>query len=221
MPSLLSRLIPVYLAVTRTSRIYTSPAHARSHIEQRRVRPRPYGPPRRLRPDVTVAVEDRAGWPVYTLTPVGGASRGAVVYLHGGGWVNQIVRQHWQLVAQIAAEARMAVTVPLYPLVPFGTAEHVVAAVAELVLDIMTKAGGTYLAGDSAGGQIALSAAVRLRDHHRVVVPRTALISPALDLSLSTRRSTVCCPPTRGWVATGPGSSLSPGAGRSRLATRR
>jgi acetyl esterase/lipase len=182
-PSLLSRLVPGYLRVTRTNRIYTSPDEARKHIEKLRIRPRRFGPPRRLRPDVSVSVNHRVGWAVYTLTPKGGQPRGAVVYVHGGAWVNQIALQHWQLVAQIAAEARMSVAVPIYPLVPFGTAAEVVPAVADLVRTGTARHGSACLAGDSAGGQIALSAAVLLRDHQHTV-PRTVLISPALDLSL-------------------------------------
>jgi acetyl esterase/lipase len=183
-PSLSCRLIFGYLRMTRANRIYTSPDQARTHIEQRSIRPRRYGPPQSLRSDVTVAVEDRQGWPVYSLTPASGEIRGDVVYIHGGGWVNEIARQHWQLAAQIAAEAGMSVIVPIYPLVPFGTAEHVVSAIADLVHN-MTKTGSTCLAGDSAGGQIALSAAVVLRDRFQVTLPRTVLIAPALDLSLA------------------------------------
>jgi acetyl esterase/lipase len=37
------------------------------------------------------------------------------------------------------------------------------------------------LAGDSAGGQIALSAALALRDDHGVIAARTVLVSPAVD----------------------------------------
>jgi acetyl esterase/lipase len=184
MPSLRSRLVPGYLHLTRTNRIYTSADAARLHIEQRRLRPRPFGPPRRLRADVAVAVEQHGGWPVYTLTPQAGPARGSVVYLHGGGWVNQIARQHWQLTAQIAAEAGTTVVIPIYPLVPFGTAGQVVPAVAELVRACTTRYGSTALAGDSAGGQIALSAAILLRDEQHPVA-HTVLIAPALDLSLS------------------------------------
>jgi acetyl esterase/lipase len=184
-PSLASRLVPGYLRVTRANRIYTSPHEARKRIEQRRIRPRRYGPPHRLRPNVSVSVDDRLGWPVYTLTPRSGETHGGVVYVHGGGWVNQIAVQHWQLAAQIAADARMTVVVPIYPLVPFGTAEPVVSAVAKLVLSSATRDRSISLAGDSAGGQIALSAAILLRDEQQMTLPRTVLISPALDLSLT------------------------------------
>ena len=99
---------------------------------------------------MTARVEERLSWPVYTLTPAHGQSRGSVVDLHGGGWVDQIVRLHWQLAAQIAAEAGMREVVPIYPLVPIGTAEDVVSVVAGLV-HTMTRSGSTCLVGDSQG----------------------------------------------------------------------
>jgi acetyl esterase/lipase len=133
---------------------------------------------------VSVSVDHRLGWPVYTLTPKAERPRGGVVYVHGGGWVNEIALQHWQLAAQIAAQAQTSVVVPIYPLVPFGTADQVVPAVADLVRTCSAWYGSTCLAGDSAGGQIALSAAVVLRDVQHTV-PLTVLISPALDLSLT------------------------------------
>jgi acetyl esterase/lipase len=183
-PSLLSRLVPGYLRITGANRIYRSSQQASRHLEERSIRPRGFGPPRLLRRDVFVSVDHRLGWPVYRLTPKAAQARGGVVYVHGGGWVNEIALQHWQLAAQIAAEARTNVAVPIYPLVPFGTADQVVPAVADLVRTCTARYGSTCLAGDSAGGQIALSAAVALRDQQHTV-PRTVLVSPALDLSLS------------------------------------
>jgi acetyl esterase/lipase len=183
--SLSSRLMPAYLRLTRTNRMYTSPDDAQRHIEKLTIRPRSYSPPRRLGFYVSLSVDHGPGFPVYTLTPKNIQARGAVVYVHGGGWVKQIAVQHWQLAAQIAAEARTKVDVPIYPLVPFGTAEHVVSAVAELVHANIEREGCACPAGDSAGGQIALSAALQLRDEKQLSLPRTVLISPALDLSLT------------------------------------
>lgn len=76
-------------------------------------------------------------------------------------------------------------TVPIYPLVPYGTAAEVVPRFADLVMASEQRWGTTVLAGDSAGGQITLSAAILLRDRDGRVLPRTILIAPALDLSLS------------------------------------
>ncbi|GAA1338307.1 alpha/beta hydrolase fold domain-containing protein [Arthrobacter roseus] len=184
LPSFASRLMPVFLKLTQANAVFRSPEKAREHMAKRSIRPSSYGPPSLLRRDVSVSVDHAQGWPVYTLTPKTGRVVGGAVYLHGGGWVNEIALQHWQLAAQIAAEAKVAVTVPIYPLVPFGTAEEVIRKVVELVLNSVALYGETTLGGDSAGGEIALSAAVLLRDEHEMVLPQTVLIAPALDLSL-------------------------------------
>lgn len=180
-----THLIPWLLHVARANRIYVDPQAARRHIAAQALRPASYAPPRRLRRDVALSVATRQGWPIYALTPRTRASRGHLVYVHGGGWVNQIVRQHWQLAAQLAAEADLTVTVPIYPLIPFGTAEPVVDGVADLLAQARETGLPTFLAGDSAGGQIALSAALRLRDRGVEPVARTVLIAAALDLTLS------------------------------------
>ncbi|WP_258174292.1 alpha/beta hydrolase fold domain-containing protein [Mycobacterium persicum] len=184
-PSWASRTMPAMLRITGRTRQYTSAADARKHIAARALRPSPYGPPVRLRPDVSVEVGRRSGWPIYAVAPKNGAHTHTVVYLHGGAWVNEINSQHWRLVTHVAAGARVKVVVPIYPLLPFGTAADVVPEVAQLVVENMSTGHRVCLAGDSAGGQIALSTALLLRDDHDVVLPRTVLISPALDVSLS------------------------------------
>ncbi len=171
--------VPMFLRATGANRTFVTEAGARRRIRRASLRPAPYGPPAVLRDDVRVDVEQRGGWPVYTIRRRDGASRGTVVYAHGGGWVGEIVSQHWHLVAQLAAEARTTVVLPIYPLVPYGTAEEARVG----ILDLVASADGPVaLAGDSAGGQIVLSAALSLRDAG-VVVARTVLIAPALDLT--------------------------------------
>ncbi|MGY0496910.1 alpha/beta hydrolase fold domain-containing protein [Nocardia sp. FBN12] len=175
-------VIPGFLRVTRRNRNYIDAELARAHVRERSLRPLAYGPPRKLRGVEVSVVHDR-GWPIYTVTPSDGISRGGLVYAHGGGWVGEIASQHWQLAARIAAQTHLVVTVPIYPLIPFGTAAQVIPRIAELVTSAGERHGPTFLAGDSAGGQIALSTALHLRDAGHTV-PRTILISPALDLTL-------------------------------------
>ncbi|WP_288798167.1 alpha/beta hydrolase fold domain-containing protein [uncultured Arsenicicoccus sp.] len=186
MPSLMSHaVLPLLLRATRANRPFRTERGARQRLAERTTRPEAYGPPRLLRRDVRIDVERVGGWPVYTVRPRSGEPRGGVVYAHGGGWYAEIARQHWELTAQVAAQAGVAVTVPIYPLVPYGTAAQVVPAFADLVLRSEQRWGTTALAGDSAGGQIALSTAILLRDRDARTFPRTLLIAPALDLSLS------------------------------------
>ncbi|MDY0914456.1 alpha/beta hydrolase [Rathayibacter festucae] len=178
-------LVPLALRLARANRTFVSADGARRRIRENALRPARFGPPPRLRPGVRVDVEQVGGWPVYTIRPQ--RIRGGVVYAHGGGWVNEIAPQHWWLAARIADEASAAVTLPIYPLVPFGTALEARDGVRALVHRSLDRYGATALAGDSAGGQIALSTALALRDEG-VVLPLTTLISPALDLSWSNPR---------------------------------
>lgn len=167
------------------NRMFESGDAARQHVERRALRPRPYAPPRRLGADVQLSAARRRGWPVYRVSPAAGPSTGSVVYAHGGAWVEEMFRLHWQLIAQIAVESRTTVVVPIYPLVPFGTAADVTAEMVEIVRECREAYGSVGLAGDSAGGQIALSTALAARDEHDVPIQQTVLISPALDASFS------------------------------------
>lgn len=180
-------LVPFVLRAIRANTTFITAEGAHRRVRERELRPEPYGPPRRLRPDVRVDVQHVGGWPVYTVTPTRRPPSGNVVYAHGGGWVNEIATQHWQLAAQIAAEAGTTVTLPIYPLVPFGTASDALTGIAALVRAGLDAHGAVCLAGDSAGGQIALSVAQHLRDEG-IVLPATVLIAPALDLTWSNPR---------------------------------
>jgi acetyl esterase/lipase len=120
------------------------------------------------------------------VSPAGARVRHRAVYLHGGGWVNEIESAHWRFIARLAAETQTAVRVPTYPLVPWGTAGDVVPRVAELVGAEIGRPGSrdTFVLGDSAGGQIALSSAIHLRDNNSEQPSRVFLIAPVLDAAM-------------------------------------
>ncbi|OBK14639.1 alpha/beta hydrolase fold domain-containing protein [Mycobacterium asiaticum] len=180
MTSWRSRAMPLLLRAMGRAKAYENAETARAHIEQRALHPQLFAPPPRLRPRVTITLQRRFDWPVYTVRPRSQPTERTAIYLHGGAWVNEITTQHWQLVAQLAVGVGADVLVPIYPLVPSATAADVLPRIVELVLD----SSGACLVGDSAGGQLALSAALVLRDEHGVVLPRTVLISPVPDLAL-------------------------------------
>ncbi|NAZ74849.1 alpha/beta hydrolase fold domain-containing protein [Kineococcus sp. T13] len=204
-------LIPLYLRATRANAPFLSPESADRAVRDAELRPQPYGPPSRLRPGVHVSVEhvgvgrgtDR---PVYTVAPARGTPTGAVVYTHGGGWHHEISAQHWSLIAQTAAEANVAVSVPIYSLLPFGHAQDAHDLVLRCALQLIEQHGGVVLVGDSAGGQISLSVAQTLRDRG-VVAQRTVLISPALDLTFS-HPDIPLVQPKDPWLAPGGGREL-------------
>ncbi|MGY2063891.1 alpha/beta hydrolase fold domain-containing protein [Blastococcus sp. SYSU DS0619] len=188
MPSIAGRLLPPLMRLLRFRREFEHPELMLRGVQERLLRPVPYGPPRRLGPvEVVVDVDHATGWPVYRVLPRDRTPDRAAVYVHGGAWVNQIHPLHWRLVARLAARSGTAITVPVYPLAPVGTAATVVPPVADLVGALADRhgAGRVTAMGDSAGGQIALSAALLLRDRGLPPLHRTVLVSPALDLTLA------------------------------------
>ncbi|MFJ8862412.1 alpha/beta hydrolase fold domain-containing protein [Streptomyces sp. NPDC102451] len=185
MASLASRLMPPVLAVLGRKRRYANPQATLDQVAGDRLRPKAYGPPRRLSRDVHISVRDDGGWPVYDVVGKGGRPDRHAVYLHGGAWINEITGHHWRLIARLAAAGGTRIVVPIYPLAPQGTAATVVPRAAELLRGLAVEHGAEQVSviGDSAGGQIALSAGLLLR-REGIVLRRTVLISPALDLRL-------------------------------------
>lgn len=109
------------------------------------------------------------------------SSRGTLLYLHGGGYCVGSPRTHGALTAWLAKESGMSVVVPNYRLAP----EHPFPAALNDVLavyDQLTAQGPVFLAGDSAGGGLALSMAIGVRYSGRPAPVRMALISPWVDL---------------------------------------
>jgi acetyl esterase/lipase len=185
-PSLASRMMPPVLRALGYRRRFASTQATTKLIAARRLRPRRYGPPRILPAGVDIRISHDIDWPLYEVLPAGGVPVGQIVYVHGGAWINQIAVQHWQLIAELAAATGFRILVPIYPLAPRGTAATVVPRVAELLLQLAAEHGAENVSviGDSAGGQIALSAALLARDSGTALA-NTVLIAPALDLSLN------------------------------------
>jgi acetyl esterase/lipase len=143
-------------------------------------------PPARLRKRHDVSTRQVAGFDCHTVAPKGGAAERAAVYLHGGAYISEIAPQHWALISKMA-DAGVRVEVPIYGLAPQYTYRDaypfVTAVYRELLDDVDPSA--VVLAGDSAGGGLALGVAQTL-DRAGLPQPRRLiLLSPWLDLTLS------------------------------------
>lgn len=141
--------------------------------------------PTPLPADVGVRPSHLGGRPTEVLTPAGDARR-IVLYLHGGGFTVGSPATHRALGAHLAAATGASVHVLDYRLAPEhpfpAAADDAVAAWRELLADGADPA-CTALAGDSAGGWLALTAALRLRDAGDRLPAVLGLISPWLDLT--------------------------------------
>ncbi|MFD5174519.1 alpha/beta hydrolase [Nocardia sp. NPDC058379] len=110
---------------------------------------------------------------------------GAILYLHGGGYVVGSLATHRSLVARLARDSSCAVysldyrLAPEHPL-PAGL-DDAEAAFLDLVENVGYRPDQICLAGDSAGGGLALALAQRLRERHQMTPAALGLIAPWVD----------------------------------------
>jgi monoterpene epsilon-lactone hydrolase len=195
-PSLQSRLLNGLLRILRLKRRWRSAAVVQAHVRRLAVRPASHRPSG-LGRDVAVTLRSWADWPVYHTTPSANpAAKNHVFFLHGGGYINEIVRGHWRFIGWLTRYAPAYCTVPIFPLAPRGTAKHVVPAVGHLLRELLQTAGpeNVSLIGNSAGAGLALAAAQWLRDSGFAQPKTMVLISPLLDASVSGQEHAAIAP---------------------------
>ena len=151
-----------------------------------------YAPVGQLRPlpnDVTTEQVDADGVPAHWLTaPAANRARG-LLYLHGGGYTVGSLRSHGPLAAHLGRTTGRAVLLPEYRLAPehpFPAAiQDTVTAWHWLTTTGRIDPADVILAGDSAGGGLALALMQTLRDQGQALPAGAVLISPFLDLTVS------------------------------------
>lgn len=111
---------------------------------------------------------------------------GAILYIHGGGFISCSAATHRPIAAALARFTRRRVLSVDYRLAPehrFPAAHEDVLAAYEWLLATGTPASSIAVVGDSAGGNLALALGVRLRDRQRPLPGCIILFSPWTDLA--------------------------------------
>jgi len=113
----------------------------------------------------------------------------AILYLHGGGYIQGSITSHQDLAQRISKASKIKVLLLDYRLAPehpFPAAlEDSVRAYEWLINNEVYKPKNLIIAGDSAGGGLTLATLVKLRDQG-VRLPATAVcLSPWTDLALT------------------------------------
>lgn len=186
-PSWSSRLVNILLRLLPFKKQWASAAAVQARLDRLALWPASHEPAG-LRRGITVTMQNGTGWPVYHTAPSASAAvANHVLFLHGGGYINEIVPAHWRLVGYLTRHAHAHCVVPIYPLAPRGTAKDVVPATAEMVRKLLDTVGpdNVTLVGNSAGAGLTLAAAQWLRDSGASQPRAMVLISPWLDASIS------------------------------------
>jgi epsilon-lactone hydrolase len=158
-------------------------------LEQVRAGLAPAGQLRPLPEDVLVTDVDAGGVPAHWLDTPEASPERILLYLHGGGYTAGSLRSHGPLAAYLGRAAGRRVLFPEYRLAP----EHKFPAAADdvratwrwLVTGQGAEPASVAVAGDSAGGGLALMLLQALRDAGEPLPQGAVLISPLLDLTAS------------------------------------
>ena len=111
-----------------------------------------------------------------------------ILHIHGGAFFLGSMNTHRAFVSDLAASTQMQVIhldYPLSPEHPYPEAIDALFDVYQLLLGQGIQAKDIILSGDSCGANLALALALRIRDEQRPQVSGLILLSPFLDLSLT------------------------------------
>ena len=151
-----------------------------------------FTPGDRLHPvpdDVRVGEVTAGGVPAHWLTAPGTDPGRVLLFLHGGGYELGSVRSDGELAARLGRASGMRVLFPEYRLAPehpFPAAiDDVLAAWRWLRTDQGLSATSLTVAGDSAGGGLAVALLVATRDAGEALPAAAVLMSPTVDLTSS------------------------------------
>ena len=139
--------------------------------------------------DVRVSEVSAGGVPAHWLAAPGTGAGRVLLFLHGGGYELGSVRSDGELAARLGRASGMRVLFPEYRLAPehpFPAAiDDVLAAWRWLRAGQGVSASSIAVAGDSAGGGLAVALLVAARDAGEALPAAAVLMSPTVDLTSS------------------------------------
>jgi epsilon-lactone hydrolase len=163
--------------------IKSRPMNPSASIEQRRAGMEKIS--ERVAADISCTPVDIGGMSAELVTAPGAHDDRAILYLHGGGYVTGSVVTHRAMVARISRAAKARVLIINYRLAPehpFPAALDDAVAAYKWLLAEGFKPGKIAIAGDSAGGGLAIATLLALRDKHQPMPATAVAISPWTDL---------------------------------------
>ncbi|WP_430459566.1 alpha/beta hydrolase [Thalassolituus sp. LLYu03] len=154
-------------------------------MQNQRFRHQPDAIPASVRRQCQISTANLDGRSVWTLTPKEARNDIKVLYLHGGAYIRNIVRQQWTMMGQLCVKTGATIIIPDYPLAPEFSWQDAHEFVGKLWQQLTQEhaAGDIILMGDSAGGGLALSFAQTLAEAGQPQPKQLLLLSPWLDLA--------------------------------------
>jgi cation diffusion facilitator CzcD-associated flavoprotein CzcO/acetyl esterase/lipase len=183
-----TRYLPRWLARLLTRLLQRSIQHPWIPIRVQRAWTEAAARITRTPPGIEIASGMLGGLPCDRVVPKGADPSRAILYLHGGAYVIGSRRTHRGFAAQIATAGASPVHLLDYRLGPEhkhpASLEDALAAYRELIASGI-EPGSIVVAGDSAGGGLAVALATRLRDSGAPLPAGIVILNGWLDLTCS------------------------------------
>lgn len=146
---------------------------------------RPYALPDSVELSVSVEAMEFDGMQYYVLNG-SDAPEKLIFYFPGGSFIDQPRAVHWQFMDALCAGTGAMIVTPIYPKLPEADAQTAYAALTDFYTAFMDGLdyGELLFMGDSAGGGMALSLAMQLRDAGLTGPEELILICPWVDVTM-------------------------------------
>jgi len=142
--------------------------------------------PKSLLTNFQIDLDENNGRKVWTVRSKQNGSDQVILYLHGGAYIYNIYKEHWQLIEKLLKKTGATIVVPDYPLAPQFNSTEALAFMHTVYQKLLEKftPGNISLIGDSAGGGLAFAFVQSLRNDSRSLPQQLILLSPWLDVAM-------------------------------------
>lgn len=143
--------------------------------------------PPKLLQKLHISQDEVQGRQVYKITHPQKKSPKVVLYLHGGAYVNNLIKPHWDLIRALVELTGATFIIPDYPLAPQHQYPAVYAMLDEIYADLSQQVApyDLVLMGDSAGAALVLGFAQQLVVQQKPQPSQLVLLAPWLDVSMA------------------------------------
>jgi acetyl esterase/lipase len=147
----------------------------------------PAEPSKSILKNYNVNIDQQDGRKIWTLSPRDHQTTTVILYLHGGGYIANITKNHWQLIDTLINEIKATIVVPDYPLAPKAKCKEVYSFIESLYEKLLINYSKhrVIFTGDSAGAGLAFGFAQQLRNMNKKQPDQMILFSPWLDVTMS------------------------------------
>lgn len=106
-----------------------------------------------------------------------------IIYIHGGAFITEALQSHATYCDNLAYLNNALVVAPNYPLAPQACYVEAYEMLNNLYAEILNEKKPIYIFGDSAGGGLALSYTLYLKENNKKLPNKVVAISPWVDLA--------------------------------------